>query len=67
MAKVKVKIFTGDYIICQCVGRGKKRRCKPKGQAYRFPGYYYVWMEEAPQAPKENTPIDEIDVNSSNI
>ena len=48
----KHKIYTGTDVLCQCVGKGAKRRCKPKGQAFKFPGYYYIWVNE--NAPGES-------------
>lgn len=42
LSMTRIKIYTGRDVICQCVGKGKNRRCKPSGQAYKFAEYYYA-------------------------
>lgn len=48
ISMARIKIYTGRYVICQCVGKGKKRRCKPKGQAYKFAEYRYADIAKTP-------------------
>ncbi len=56
---MKLKVYTGGYVLCQCIWRGKKRVCKPKGKAYKFPAYYYVTTPDT----NENAPAP-ADANS---
>ena len=41
----KIKVI-GDFIYPQCIRKGNKLICKPKGKRFKFQSYSYIWVDD---------------------